>query len=170
MALIAETKSGKDFEIPNEGQVQAVLAEVRDLGLLDQTYNGVSKKVHKVLFRWQLAELDAEKQPLRVYERFTLSLHEKAALRKRLKGILRKDPPATYDLEKLVGINVNLIIEHNHVEGKEKPFANIAAVLPLAAGAKKLAIVPIPKKEEKAPTSSAPDPTADAISDADVGF
>ena len=148
--LIAETKQGKDFELPIEGTVQAVLAEVRDLGILDQVYNGIAKKVHKVLFRWQLEELDSEKQPKRVYERFTLSLHEKAGLRKRIKGLFGKEPPATMDILKLVGVNTNLIIVHNESvkNGEKKMYANIAATLKLKEGQAKLEIVAIPKKDE----------------------
>jgi hypothetical protein len=148
MALIAETKAGKDFELPNEGTVQAVLAEVRDLGLVDQVYQGKAKKVHKVLFRWQLAELDSEKQPKRVYERFTLSLHEKAGLRKRIKGLFGKEPPESMDIEKLVGTNTNLVLVHAANKDGSKTYANIAATLKLQPTQKKLEIVPIPKKDE----------------------
>lgn len=170
MALIAETKTSKSFELPNEGTVQAVLAEVRDLGLLDQVYQGVAKKVHKVLFRWQLAELDSEKQPKRVYERFTLSLHEKATLRKRIKGLFGKEPPATIDLEKLVGTNTNLVIVH--AEGKEgKNYANIAATLKLSPTQKKIEIVAIPKKDDKPAVGASNAITeANPIDDSDIPF
>jgi len=149
MPLIAEAKQGKDFEIPKEGTVQATLAEVRDLGLVDTVYNGVAKKTHKVMFRWQLAELDSEKQPKRVYERFTLSLHEKSGLYKRIKGLFGKEPPQSLDLEKLVGTNTNLVIVHNeNKKDPAKPYANIAATLKLSPGTPKLEIVAIPKKDE----------------------
>lgn len=154
--LVAETKAGKDFELPKEGTVQAVLAEVRDLGLVDSVYNGVAKKTHKVLFRYQLAELDTEGQPKRVYERFTLSLHEKAGLRKRIKQMFGKEPPTTLDLETIIGTNINLVIVHNeNPKNPEKPFANIAAVLKLAPGTPKLEIVKIAPPKVKAEVASA---------------
>jgi len=149
MPIMAETKSSKNFEIPKEGTVQVALAEVRDLGLVDQVYNGQSKKVHKVLFRWQVNELDSEKQPKRLYKRYTLSLHEKAQLRKDIKQMTKKDPPASLDLEKLVGLNNMVVVTHaDNPKDAEKPYANIAAFLPLPAGTAKLEIVPIPKKDE----------------------
>lgn len=172
MALIAETKAGKDFELPNEGTVQAVLAEVRDLGLVDQVFQGKAKKVHKVLFRWQLAELDSEKQPKRVYERFTLSLHEKAGLRKRIKGLFGKEPPESMDIEKLVGTNTNLVIVHAANNDGSKTYANIAATLKLQPTQKKLEIVPIPKKDEvKAEVAKSLAVTeANPITDDDIPF
>lgn len=174
MPIVAEAKGGKNFELPKEGTVQAVLAEVRDLGLVDTTFNGKTKKTHKVLFRWQLAELDSEGQPKRAYERFTLSLHEKAALRKRVAQMFGKEPPTTLDLEKIVGTNVNLVIVHApNAKDASKPWVNIAAVLRLAPGAKKLDIVALPKKEELAAEIKASEAEVaenTAISDDDIPF
>jgi hypothetical protein len=174
MPIMAETKSSKNFEIPKEGTVQAVLAEVRDLGLIDVVYNGQSKKVRKVLFRWQVAELDSEKQPKRLYKRYTLSLHEKASLRKDIKQMTKKDPPATLDLEKLVGLNNMIVVTHaDNPKDPQKPYANIAAFLPLAAGTPKLEIVAIPKKDElKAEVAKASNAITEAnpITDDDIPF
>lgn len=177
MPIVAEAKSGKTFELPTEGTVQAVLAEVRDLGIVDTVYNGKAKKTHKVLFRWQLAELDSEGQPKRVYERFTLSLHEKAGLRKRVAQMFGKEPPATLDLEKIVGTNVNLVIVHApNAKDPNKPWANIAAVLRLPPNAKKLDIVAIPisqsevKTSEKAITSGPTEQELDQFESEQIPF
>lgn len=146
MALIAETPTGKNFETVAEGTHQAVLNTVKDLGMIDTTFNGVTKKTHKVQFIWQLATKDAEGKPSLVFERFTLSLHQKAQLYKRIKGLFGKEPPASLDLEKLVGTNTNLVLVHNEGKGKDgspKTFANIAATLKLNAGQAKLEIVPL---------------------------
>ena len=149
MPLIAETPTGKNFKLASEGTQQAVLNTVKDLGMVDTVFNGVAKKTHKVMFRWQLAELDSEKQPKRVYERFTLSLHEKSGLYKRIKGLFSKEPPQSLDLEKIVGTNTNLVIVHNeNKKDPTKPYANIAATLKLSPGTPKLEIVAIPKKDE----------------------
>lgn len=170
MPLIAETKNGKTFELPKEGTVQGVLAEVRDLGMLDQVFNGKAKKVHKVLFRWQLAELDEEKQPKRLYERFTLSLHEKAGLRKRIKEMTGKEPPPTLDVEKLVGFNNLLVVIHNDKDGKT--YANIAACLKLPPGTPKLDIVAIPltKSDIVAAAKTGPVTEDNPIDDSDLPF
>jgi hypothetical protein len=175
VAIIAEAKQYKEFELPAEGTVQAVLAEVIDKGIEDVIWKGVAKKVHKVSLRWQLAELDAEKQPKRVYEKFTLSLDPKAKLYARIKGLFGKEPPASLDLEKIVGTNTNLVIVHNagtDKQGKAKTYANIAATLKLQPGQAKLAIVPIPKKDEvKAEVAKSLAVTeANPITDDDIPF
>ena len=151
MPLMAEKPTGKTFELPSEGTVQAVIAEVKDLGMLDTVYNGIAKKTRKIQIRYQLAELDTDGQPKRVYERLTLSLHEKSQLYKRIKGLYGKEPPATFDVEKLVGFNCLLVIVHNAGQGKDgqpKTYANIAATLKLPPNTPKLEIVAIPKKDE----------------------
>ena len=180
MPIVAETPTGKDFKLPAEGTQQAVLNTVKDLGMVDTVFNGVAKKVHKVQFVWQLSELDDEKKPILIFERFTLSLHEKAQLFKRVKGMYGKQPPTTLDLEKLIGWNGNLVIVHNEgkdKQGQPKTFANIAATLKLNAGQKKLEIVPLDKiiqkkdevKAEVAKTANAITPE-NPITDEDIPF
>lgn len=149
-APLIAPKPTSNFEIAKEGVVQAVIAEVRDLGFQKESYKGGPEKdVHKILVRWQLAELDAKSnnEPKRIYEKFTFSLAEKAKLRKRVTQIFKKEPPDTFDFAKLVGVNRNVVIEHNL--GKDgKTYANIGSILPLNAGQAKLEIVPIKVKDE----------------------
>lgn len=146
MPLIAP-KSGKSFPLPKEGTVQAVIAEIIDLGLVKGSYKGVPNELHKIRVRWQLAELDENGQPLRKYETFTFSMHENARLHGRVKGIFGKEPPMDFDCEKLVGVNCNLVLVHETgTDGKQ--YANIVATLKLNPGQKKLEIVAIPKKDE----------------------
>lgn len=173
--LIAPKPSG-NFEIAKEGIVQGVIAEVRNLGMQKETYNGIEKEVHKILLRWQLAEMDAPKdgskaQPKRLYEKFTFSLHEKAKLRKRVVSIFKKEPPPTFDFNTLVGVNRNLVIEHN--VGKDgKTYANIGAIMKLNDGQAKLEIVAIPKKDElKAEIKKSLEITPEnPIDDSDIPF
>ena len=143
MPIIAETPKGKDFKIPSEGTVQAVLSTVKDLGLVDTVYNGEAKKTRKVQFIWQIDEKDEDGGRLLVFERFTLSLHEKSMLYKRLKGLLGKNPPLSFDLETLVGTNTNLVLVHNQgtdKNGQVKTYANIAATIKLRADQVKMDI------------------------------
>jgi hypothetical protein len=175
-APLVAPKPTSNFEIAKEGMTQAVIAEVRDLGIQKDTYNGQEKEVHKILLRWQLAELDAKNnnEPKRIYEKFTFSLHEKAKLRKRLVQIFKKEPPENFDFNKLVGVNRNVVIEHNL--GKDgKTYANIGSILPLNAGQAKLEIVPIKQKEDKKPAGNVTTPSnaitpENPISDMDVPF
>lgn len=159
MPIVATTPESKDFKLASEGVVQAVLNKVVDLGMVDTVFNGVAKKTRKVQFWWQLAEMDEDgKTPIFLPERFTLSLHEKAQLYKRIKGLFGKNPPPTLDLEKLIGTQTNLVIVHN--EGKDKTgnpktFANISATTKLTTDQKKLEIVPMPDRK-KAEQKTAP--------------
>lgn len=165
--------SGKNFEPASEGICQGVIAEVRDLGLQDETYNGVTKKVHKIIFRWQLAELDDEKQPKRIYEKFTFSTHEKSKGWKRIIGIFGKTPPLDFDWRKMEGVNSNLMIVHGKSKDGSKTYANIVGTTKLNAGQAKLVIVPIPKKDEvKAAVAAAVNaaPEAAPITDDDIPF
>ena len=165
--------SGKNFEPASEGVCQGVIAEVRDLGLQDETYNGVTKKVHKVIFRWQLAELDDEKQPKRIYEKFTFSTHEKSKGWKRIIGIFGKTPPLDFDWRKMEGVNSNLMIVHGKSKDGSKTYANIVGTTKLKPGQAKLEIVPIPKKDEvKAAVAAAVNAVSEVapITDDDVPF
>ena len=151
MSLIAARPESKPFELPAEGAGQAVISEVEDLGLQDQTYNGVTTKVYKIALWWQFAELDSEKKPKRIREKYTKSLHEKARLYARVKGLFGKEPPLTLDLGVLVGTNRNVTVVHTEGKGKDnqpRTYANIVATLKLNQGQAKLEIVPRPKKDE----------------------
>lgn len=179
MPIIAENK-GTNFEPLAEGTVQAVLNTVKDLGMVDTTFNGVTKKTHKCQFIWQTDQKDSEGKPALVFERLTVSLHPKSQLYKRIKGLFSKEPPASLDISKLEGTQTNLVIVHN--EGKDKNgqpklFANIAATLKLRANQKKLEIVPldqiIKKKDElKAEVAKASNAITEAnpITDDDIPF
>ena len=177
-APLVAPASGKNFEPASEGVCQGVIAEVRDMGLQDQTFNGITKKVHKVLFRWQLAELDEEKQPKRIYEKFTFSTHEKSKGWKRICGIFGKTPPLDFNWRKMEGVNSNLMIVRNTNEKDGKVYANIVGTTKLRPDQKKLEIVPIPKKDEvKAEVNAAlkqsvarPVTAADPIDDSEIPF
>lgn len=165
-------KSAGNFELPKEGMVQAVIAEVKDLGLQKETYEGKEREVPKIYIRWQLAELDpkSNNEPKRIYEYFTFSLHEKSNLRKRVVQIIKKEPEETFDFLKLVGVQRNVVIEHyTNKAGKNK--AKIGSILPLNAGQAKLEIVPIRKKDEakEAPKSNAIT-ESNPITDDDIPF
>ena len=140
---------GKTFEVAKQGQQQAVLAEVRDLGInkITTTFNSVTKTedVHQILFRWQLSEIDAEtKEPKRIYEKFRFSVHEKAKLYARLTGMFGgRIPPKDYNYHKLEGLNFDLMIVHN---GK---YANIVGTIPVPNNYPKLTVVAIAAPKDK---------------------
>lgn len=166
MPIVATATSGKTFQIPDEGSHQAVLAQVKDLGEVEG-YNQFTKKmekVHKVMFRWEVEQRDDEGRRRAVFERFRLSLHEKAKLKGRVKSILGKEPGPSIDVETLMGSNAMLTIEHKAgVKDPSKVYANVAACLRTPKGAKTIPVV-----DPQAPTTT---PTESSeISSDDIPF
>lgn len=138
MPIIATAKSenGKDFAPAPAGVHQAVLVDVVDLGMLDVTWQGVTKRQHKVNFAWQINEEREDGKPFLIFKRYTLSLHEKAGLRKDLESWLgrkfTREDEMGFDVESLLGSNCLLNVMHNKVG--DKTYANVAGVNPLMKG------------------------------------
>lgn len=164
--IIVEGQQRKQFELPTPAIHTAVLAEVNDLGLVAETFDGVTKQVPKIQFIWQVAEADAEGKRKLLFERFTKSLGEKANLRKRIKDMFDKEPPMSLNVSKLVGSNAQLLVVH--VTGKKDPsrtYANIKAVLKADATKPKLEAIPIERKKKDA-TQAAPAVEGTAVTEA----
>lgn len=157
MAIIASAKSesGRDFAPAPAGVHQAVLVDVVDLGLLDVTWQGVKKIQHKVNFAWQIAEDREDGKPFLVFKRYTLSLHEKAGLRKDLESWLgrkfTRDDEMGFDVETMLGRNCLLNITHNSPAGSDKTYANVASVNPLMKGMHAMAARDYVRKVDRTP-------------------
>src|SRR3990167_2071396 len=138
MAIIATAKgeNGQQFQPAPAGMHQAVCVDVVDLGVLDVTWQGVTKKQHKVNVAWQIGEDRDDGKPFLVFKRYTLSLSDKATLRKDLESWRGKkftrDEEMGFDVEKLIGANCLVNITHNDV--KDKTYANVVRIMPLAKG------------------------------------
>src|SRR5437868_2099628 len=122
MTLIVETIK-RMFEIPEEGLHLGRLVDVEDLGMVETSWG----KKPKTRFVWMLNVRDSNGEPIRVFQTFTASLHEKAGLRRAIKGMLGKDPGTRYDLETLLGKQAMLNIERREYEGNV--YASVTAVL-----------------------------------------
>jgi hypothetical protein len=118
---------------------QAVCCDVVDKGVMD---TGFGPK-HKIDVRWQAEEKMPSGKPYLIVKRYTLSLNEKATLRKDLESwrgkAFTQDELEGFDVEKLIGANALLNIVHN-VGKKGGTFANVAAVAPLVKGMAKIAV------------------------------
>ena len=122
MPIMIGTKQ-TTFEIPNEGEHLAVLADVVDLGEVDTNYG----RKEQIQLRWLVDQRGADGRPLLVRQKpHTKSLHEKSTLRKDIKRVLGQEPSDPFDVESMLGMNVILEIEHNSWEGKT--YANIVAI------------------------------------------
>ncbi len=144
MPIVATDPGGKEFTPAPEGLHSAVCVDVVDLGMMDNKFNP-EKPQHKIRVVWQIEETDPENQDKRfiVSKMYTLSLHEKAQLRKDLEGWrARKFSPDElkgFDVEKLLGAPGQVQVIHNVSEANGKTYANVQAIVPLGRGMDKLA-------------------------------
>jgi hypothetical protein len=146
MPIIAPkpTDGGGDFARVKPGTYAAVCQSVHDLGILETTYQGETKKQHKIIILWELDERipDGKFQGERfiVSKRYTLSLHEKSTLRGDLKSWrgrdFTEDELAAFDLEKLRG--ANCLISMVEIEKSGKVYTNVAAIMGAPKGSAKL--------------------------------
>src|SRR4051812_31001940 len=90
MSLTVSIDNKKDFETVTEMIQPAVLADIVDKGQVPNKFKPGTTQ-HKCYFVWIVAEEDSEGRNKRVFESFTVSLNEKASLRKRLKELGYKD-------------------------------------------------------------------------------
>jgi hypothetical protein len=132
--MSAWKNSQKDYPICPEGPQQLVCVDVIDLGIKhNEQYQ---KDEHKVRIVYQTAEADDRNVPYRVSGQFTVSLHEKAKLRKTLESWfgrkLSKDEVEGQgiDPETLIGLNGFANIVHNP-GNNGKTYANVDSLMPL---------------------------------------
>jgi len=137
MGIIAKS-SGENFE--NEllpaGSHIAVCYGMIDMGTQETTFNGEKKQKRQVRIVWELSELkkvfDESKgeEPFSAGKTFTLSMSDKASLRKfiegwRGKGYTKEEAEAV-DITVLLGVPCMLnIVNGTNQEGKE--YASIAS-------------------------------------------
>src|ERR1700684_2934792 len=116
MAIVAKASGGNDCKPAPAGTHAAVCCDVVDLGMLEVSFGGKTKTQHKVNLVWQIEEDRDDGKPFTVRKRYTLSLHEKASLRKDLESWRgRAFTPAElegFDLEVLIGIGCMLNVIH----------------------------------------------------------
>jgi len=129
MSIIAREPESK-FATAPEGLHQAVCVDVVDLGLVNTQWGDKLK----VELRWQLDETNPETgKRFEVRARYTLSLSEKANLRKHLEMWRNKKFTAEelrgFDLERLIGANCQLQVIHN-LSDEGRTYANVQAIVP----------------------------------------
>jgi hypothetical protein len=167
MSLIAKDTTGDKFPklpLPEAGTTQAVCCAVWDLGLQLSTFkneDGSDKYQHKIIIAWEIAEKinvpesEYHGKPYMLTKKYTLSLGEKANLRKDLESwrgvpFTQAELDNGFDIEKLYGINCLLGIKHEADKNDaSKVYANITAILPPMKGTEK--IVPLRTREEAPP-------------------
>ena len=139
MGLIAkDTGSDNDFTPVPQGTHLAICNMVVDLGLQETTYNNETKVKHQCFVRWELPheriewEVDGQKKegPMSIGKTYTLSLADKANLRKDLEAWRGKaftpDELDGFDLFNLLGVGCQVIVTHKTRE--TRTYANVTGV------------------------------------------
>lgn len=136
--IIASEGEKKEFVKISAGTVQACCYDVWDIGLQEVKSPEGIKIQHKVIIGWEVNELMTEGKHqgkrMVISRRYTLSLHEKATLRKDLEAWRGKaftpEELKGFDIEKLIAVNCMLSIVHSE-DGK---YANVGSVSKLMKG------------------------------------
>lgn len=134
MAIVA--KAGASYTPCPAGSHAAICVDVVDLGIVKTNYGGKEKKQHKITVVWQTPERRDDGRPFLVNKRYTLSLHEKAALRKDLEAW--RGRPFTneelegWDVESVIGAGALLSVIHNAANGSV--YANVNAIMRIPKG------------------------------------
>lgn len=138
----SDTGGGGNFDPVPEGPHPAVCDMFVDLGLQETTGKFSGKIQHKIYLRWQIPSLrlSYEKDgvqmegPMTIGAKFTLSLHEKAALRKILKSWRGRDftpeELKKFDVTTILGAPCLISVSHAPKDGGGV-YANIDAVMKL---------------------------------------
>lgn len=141
MGLRASDSGGGAFTPVPAGSYVARCISVIDLGT--QTSNGKfgEKSAHKVRLSWEVFGEDEDGQalvvndmPMTASKEYTVSLHEKAALRKDLAAWRGRDftdeERRGFDVDKLLGVYALINVTHD-VGSNGKTYANVAGISPL---------------------------------------
>lgn len=139
MAIMATDTGGSgDFTPVSAGTHLAVCDQVVDLGLQKTSFQGQESTKQQVYIRWQIPEERVEFEhngsriegPAVIGKTYTLSLSEKANLRKDLQAWRGKpfsaDELVGFDVAKLLGVPATITVTHTDKDGKT--YANVASV------------------------------------------
>jgi hypothetical protein len=138
--IIAENKGG-NFKLVPEGLHKARCIQMVHIGTYNKPYQGKDRSVNEVRITWELpTELNVFKEgeaprPFTISQTYTLSLNEKANLRKMLEGWRGKKfeegEVKAFDISVLVSKPCMLQVVHETKKGTTDKYANIQNVIKL---------------------------------------
>ena len=144
MAIYA-TNESKTFEPVPAGNHIARCISMIDIGQVVERFNNEDKIIHKVRIGWELPEekkvfKEGEpEKPYTVSKEFSLSMHEKANLRKFLESWRGKgfseEETKQFDITKLLGIPCMLSVIHK-TSKQGRTYSDISAISTLPKGTK----------------------------------
>jgi hypothetical protein len=164
MPIIASANETKNYTPAPEGVHQAVCVDVLDLGLVKSQFpdekTGKDKFQHKVNVVWQIEEKRDDGKRYLLYKRYTLSLHEKAALRHDLESWRGRaftfDELAGFDVEKLKTANCFINVQHKKSADGQRTYANVISVMPLPKNLKLPKMEPLDYERAVPATATSP--------------
>jgi hypothetical protein len=144
MPIIATNSGGGGFTPIEAGNYPARCYQMIHIGTIEENIQGNIKKLNKVRLTWELPtemkewkEGEGEK-PAIISKDFTLSMNEKATLRKYLASWRGKDfteeEAKAFDVTKLLGKACLLNVIHKPSKDGSKTFAEIGSISPLPKG------------------------------------
>lgn len=156
--------SGGNFKPVPPGSYVARCISVIDLGTQTSVGKFGEKAAHKVRLSWEVFGDDDDGQPLTVGDmpmtvskEYTVSLHEKAALRRDLAAWRGRDftddERKGFDIDKLLGVYALINVTHD-TGGNGKTYANVAGIAPVPkamAAAKPPGVHPLTRFDLDAP-------------------
>lgn len=143
MSIIAKN-SGTVRELIPAGTYAARCYQMIEIGTVKETILGAEKTLHKVRIGWELPterrvfKEENGEQPFVISKEFTLSMNEKANLRKALeswrgKGFSEEEAKA-FDITKLLGAACMLNIIHKPSKDGSRHYEEIAGIMPMPKG------------------------------------
>ena len=144
MAFIAKDSGGGDFKKVPPGVYIGRCYSLIDLGTQLTTGQYGEKMQHKIKISWELFGddeagqpltilVDGKEMPLTISKNYTVSLHEKAGLRKDLSAWRGKDftedEAKAFDVSKLMGVYCMVNCTLSETNGKT--YTNVAGLTPL---------------------------------------
>ena len=131
MGLIAKDTGEGDFSLAPQGTHLAICYMVADLGLQESNFAGDKKVKHQCYVRWEMPhervewttpEGQPKSGPMTIGKFYTVSLHEKSALRKDLEAwrgrAFTDEELKGFDLFNLLGVGCQVTITHKDSGGK----------------------------------------------------
>jgi hypothetical protein len=114
------------FELASEGVHRARLEQIKDL---DPALNSKGEEHQRIRFIWSLEDqVNSSNYAFRVFQTFNLSLHPQSFLSRAIFDITGREPGREFDLDSLVGVEVELVIKHNSGDDG-RVYANVRTIL-----------------------------------------
>jgi hypothetical protein len=158
MGFIAKDSGGGDFKRVPAGVYIGRCYSLIDLGTQLTTGQFGEKLQHKIRLSWELfgedeqgkpltVSIEGKEMPMTISKSYTVSLHEKASLRKDLAAWRGKDftdeEAKAFDVSKLVG--AWCMVNATQSESNGKTYTNIAGLTPLPGALKNAKPAPVHK-------------------------